>query len=343
MALLPTLLLLAPLSVEAVYGPPPPSACANFSPKGEKDLVPHLVCTPETKPTKLAVFFPGTGGEPQSLATFGNFSASSAGIHTIILAYPSSSKTKPETVGGLCANRTDGCFGQLRLVKQYGGSIGGLANNQTVTVSTREAGDTRLRTVLGALATKYPSAGWGSFIDGPPAGASTRPAWGKVIAAGHSQGAGQALLIGKNHSVDRVLMFAGVDDIVTQGPTGEELVPAPWVTDAGKTPASRLWGLGNVNGFCCRAWNTNWPSLGVPGPKADVDRPAAAPFGGSQYLCGNAGVPAKQGHGAVVQRVDLYADAWAFMLSSGGASGAAGAAAHGLLSASTPCSCPALG
>ena len=118
-------------------------------------------------------------------------------------------------------------------MKQYGGSIGGLANNQTVTVSTREAGDTRLRTVLGALATKYPSAGWGSFIDGPPAGASTRPAWGKVIAAGHSQGAGQALLIGKNHSVDRVLMFAGVDDIVTQGPTGEELVPAPWVIGHG--------------------------------------------------------------------------------------------------------------
>jgi hypothetical protein len=318
--------------------------CFNFAPADEQDLIPHLVCTPDatTKPTKLVVFFPGTNGKPTGQLTFGNFSSSSAGMHTIVLAYPDASATNPDTVGGLCYNRTDGCFGKLRLVKQYGGSIGGLVKHQTVTVSKREAADTRLRTVLDALAKQHPSAGWGSFIDGAPAGASTRPAWGKVVAAGHSQGAGQALLVGKNFSVDRVLMFAGVDDVVFPGATGEVVaVPAPWVADAGKTPASKLWGLGNVNGFCCGAWNANWPSLGVPGAEAGVDAPAVPPYGGSQYLCGDAGVPPKQAHGAVVQRADLYAGAWAYMLgASAGGSGSGSGNGSGRHSKDSPCACP---
>eukprot|EP00936_MAST-01D_sp_MAST-1D-sp1_P002675 g2675.t1 len=312
------------------------ASCELFSP--EQDLTPHLACAPASKaPSRLVVFFPGTGGKPENVETWAIFSVDS-GLHTLALAYPNNG-----TVGGLCYNRTDGCFVKLRRARQYGGTAAGLAGGQSVIVAKREAGDTRLRTALLALAESRPGAGWESFFRRNSSSAvGVEPLWERIVLAGHSQGAGQALLVGKDYSSERVLMFAGVDDVVPTA-NGTAVVPAPWISTAGATPASRLWGLGNVHGFCCLYWNANWPSLGVPGPPMSVDAPDTPPYGSSHFLCSAATVGNMyQAHGAVITRTDLYGAVWqqmlhgntnsnAYMRASGGTSAAAGI---------TPCACP---
>ena len=326
---------LALLAAAAAAASSPSAPCQPFSPEQERDLTPHLACTPAAAeaPSRLVVFFPGTGGKPAGVETWANFSAAS-GLHTLVLAYPNEG-----TVGGLCANRTDGCFVKLRRVRQYGGNVSGLAGGQTVSVPKREAGDTRLRTALLALAQSAPGAGWDHFFRGSSSSSSAagiEPAWERIVLAGHSQGAGQALLVSKDYNSERVLMFAGVDDVVpAANGTAVVAVPAPWIHAPGATPGSRLWGLGNVHGFCCQYWNVNWRSLGVPGQPVSVDAPVGPPYGSSHFLCSSAAVgDMYQAHGAVIQRADLYGAAWQQMLHGNGGTSAAGAGA-------APCVCPA--
>ena len=90
---------LALLAAAAAAASSPSAPCQPFSPEQERDLTPHLACTPAAAeaPSRLVVFFPGTGGKPAGVETWANFSAAS-GLHTLVLAYPNEG-----TVGGLCA------------------------------------------------------------------------------------------------------------------------------------------------------------------------------------------------------------------------------------------------
>ena len=92
----------------------------------------------------------------------------------------------------------------------------------------------------------------------------------------------------------------------------------------GATPPERLYGLGNARGFCCQAWNLNWPALNMSG-WADVDK--APPGGGAHMLCSHLDDGIK-GHGAVMQDAKAYGPSWTYMLTrAAGAAPAAGAPA----------------
>ncbi|WNG16519.1 BPSS1187 family protein [Cystobacter fuscus] len=92
-----------------------------------------------------------------------------------------------------------------------------------------------------------PSGGWGAYLT-PSNCTGTRNTaipcdivWNKLIVAGHSQGAGHAAVIGKDHLVDTVVMLAGPTDR-----TPEQTVPSYTLASSGlATPA----GGGNYRGL----------------------------------------------------------------------------------------------
>jgi hypothetical protein len=317
--------------------------CFSYNPDN-KD-VPHLVCPPapgSATQNRLSLFFPGTGAAPSGLGLWGAHT-SALGFHSLLLAYPNDG-----TVGSLCsgANVTKGCYRKVREARQYGGTVDYLFNSNsgkydtTVAVEPADSADARLKLALASLDGAYPSGGWGQYLDAKTGGV----AWSKVAVGGHSQGSGQALLVSKGELVERVLMFAGVDDVSTDGSGG--YVAGDWVAtppSSGGTPANRIWGLGNVRGFCCPYWSTaNWPALGMSGD------PASYLSGSSHQLCSDEAVigatasgKGMAGHNTVIYNDAIHAEAWTQMLMGSNTAAAAAAAAAAVGAKPTPA--PALG
>lgn len=213
--------------------------------------------------------------------------ATSLGYHFLGLAYPDA-----PTVNAACtytdrAGATDGdCFLHVRLARLSGGIYGGTDMHLPVTnVSQVDGGLFRLVVVLKQAEAADKS--WAQYLvqaglpqlTAPAAAAHTvlpptlplptpsfagvgssddGVAWRKVVLAGHSQGSGMALLLGKYKPVLRVVQLAGVDDVVQPA-----MVPAPWVTGQSVTPPHLLFGLGNINGFACEASLTTLPRTPV--------------------------------------------------------------------------------
>jgi hypothetical protein len=126
-----------------------------------------------------------------------------------------------------------------------------------------------------------------------------------------------ALLISKRFGVAGVAQLAGVDDVVQVSPTAGG--PAPWIPTPGVTPPERLYGLGNARGFCCQAWNINWPALNMSG-WADVDK---APPASGHMLCSHL-QDGDKGHGAVIQDAKSYGPSWTYMLTRAATVGESG-------------------
>ena len=201
------------------------------------------------------------------------------------------------------------CDYRIRMIRLYGGRYNATAP------CTSQAGCVEPASLGGMeqfQAAVKAQPGWQSFTDSAQPGGI---AWGKVVAAGHSQGAGMALLVGQQHALAQVVQLAGVDDI--SGATGRA---APWVRQngSGATAVSRVWGLGNVFGFCCEHWHATWPSIGMAGPMVSIDGGGGGggqPFGGSRQFCSRANSSGISGHGMPLQYAGyMYADVWTLML-----------------------------
>lgn len=76
----------------------------------------------------------------------------------------------------------------------------------------------RLKSLLSYLDSHFPDEEWGQYLD-----SDGEILWSSVIIAGHSQGAGHAFYIAKNHRVDHAVSFSWVD--VRNGSL------APWLTE----------------------------------------------------------------------------------------------------------------
>jgi hypothetical protein len=75
-----------------------------------------------------------------------------------------------------------------------------------------------------------PKGGWDQYVkDG-------KPVWNRIIAAGHSQGAGHVAYIGKKYETDAVFMFSGPQDYM-EGPKKA----APWEAEKSATSPSRFF------------------------------------------------------------------------------------------------------
>ncbi len=59
--------------------------------------------------------------------------------------------------------------------------------------------------------------------------------WDRIVVGGHSQGAGHAAFLAKEHNLAGIIIFAGPGDFVTgRG-------PAPWLYEENVTPSERMY------------------------------------------------------------------------------------------------------
>jgi hypothetical protein len=245
-------------------------------------LDPHFVILDQsvTLLNKLVVFFPGSFGKVtrqqiiiQELAHLG--------YHIINLSYPNS-----WTVGGLCRQQNDpNALEKVRLE-----IISGQGCSEILKISRPNSIENRLVKLLEYLSLKYPQQKWGQYLD------NSLPKWDQIIVTGHSQGGGHAALIGKLHSVTRVVMLAAPADFSWVSSTS-----APWLSKPGQTSPERYYGFTHIQDEGYDHIQNAWELLGMTnyGSLVNVDQ-QQPPYNYSHCLITNRmpDVPNKY-HGSV--------------------------------------------
>ncbi|MBS1917095.1 MAG: hypothetical protein JST87_12530 [Bacteroidetes bacterium] len=161
------------------------------------DLNNHYVYIDTTGPLKntLVVFLPGTGAEPKNYRGIVQ-EAAGLGYHAIGLMY-----VNDVLINGACSSTNDiTCHSNARRE-----IIDGIDRSQYVSVDPSNSIMNRLVKLLEYLQNKYPSQNWGQFLNGG------QPNWPKIIVAGHSQGGGNAAVIGVYYPVKRAIIFSDID------------------------------------------------------------------------------------------------------------------------------------
>ncbi|NOT47494.1 MAG: hypothetical protein HOP17_07060, partial [Acidobacteria bacterium] len=263
-----------------------------------------------TPKNQLFVFLPGTGGVAINQREI-NHTAADLGFHAANLTYPND-----EAVNSLCGGfSTDlDCYGNVRLETKDGTDRTAL-----VTVNRANSIENRLIKVLIYLRDQFPADNWGQFLID-----NTTINWSKIVVSGHSQGGGHAGIIGRYHSVVRVIMFAAMDF------NGATQSPANWIALPNSTPnassTDKFWAFSHqqdeqVN-FSILSTRI-WPAYGLPpfGSILNVDG-ASPPYGNTHSLtsdrvCDNF-------HGCVVvdarlvreNGIPVYKPVWEYLLSN---------------------------
>lgn len=168
---------------------------------------------------KLVLMIPGTGG-----SAFSNMdiqkSLSNMGFHVIGLDYDN------KVITTACTNSADPtCFDHFRQEIVFGTPV-----SEKTTVDSANSIYNRFYKLLLYLKKTDPAGRWDTYLSGD------QIKWSKIIVAGHSQGAGHAAYLAKRFKVARAVMLSGPQDYFSKLDQ-----PAPWLSNKGKTPASRLY------------------------------------------------------------------------------------------------------
>lgn len=180
---------------------------------------PHLVVQPagHVNRHQLLVMIPGTGGSAADFRSFDSCFAA-MGYYVVTLDYPNS------VITTVCSKSEDStCFDNFRREIMFGTPV-----SDKVAVDSANCIVSRVTALLVYLAKR--DAGWQTFIQ------QGKVRWDKVIAAGHSQGAGHAAYMGKQFVLRGVLMFSGPQDYLQYFN-----MPARWQRENGRTPVNRYY------------------------------------------------------------------------------------------------------
>ncbi|RFS26523.1 hypothetical protein DVR12_01680 [Chitinophaga silvatica] len=183
----------------------------------------HLVVQPAREKNKnlLIIMIPGTGGNAadQRFKTLDS-SLAVEGYSVISLDYVN------QVVTTVCSKSTDStCFDNFRQEIFYGTPV-----SDKVKVDSVNSILNRITKLLVYLEKNDPKGGWANFIR------NGKPRWDRIIAAGHSQGAGHAGFIGQHYAVKGVMMLSGPQDYLQEFNS-----PAAWQRQKGKTPVDKYY------------------------------------------------------------------------------------------------------
>jgi hypothetical protein len=235
----------------------------------------------------LYLFLPATSAKPSDY-TLIQQEAVDLGYHVIGLAYPN-----VDAVVGICNPTSTYSERQACYLNVRQQTVGGIPRDTTYThVSDANTIYNRLTKLLVYMGENYPDEGWGGFLD-----ETGSPKWSRIVVAGHSQGGGNAALIGKLNLVARVVMISSPPDGCFDhdglpgslpgctDPNGTPLVGAQWTSPGGfglpsLTPADRYYGLAHQSEFAITPMRANWGRLGLAalGPAVSPDPPNAPPY-----------------------------------------------------------------
>lgn len=174
---------------------------------------------------RLFLFLVGTKGNAEKSLTLDSAFAR-WGYHAISLDY------EDQVLAAICVHSLDkACFDHYREAIVTGAPVSG-----KISVNRDNSILNRLNKLLAYLVKQDPDGGWSEFY------ANGQPVWGRIVVAGHSQGAGHAAYLGKMFATDEVLMFSGPQDYLN-----DLDMPAPWLAQPTATSQSRYFAFLNVN------------------------------------------------------------------------------------------------
>ena len=271
-------------------------------------LEPHLVAFDARAATRnqLFLFLCGSHGQPARQRQITALAAR-MGYHAVNLRYPNA-----WTVGGLCRPTGDtGCHRKLRLE-----ILDGIDRTGLLRIGTANSIDNRLTRLLRHLAHHEPDMDWAQFLG--PDGIR----WDKSLVAGHSQGGGHAGIIGKEHEVLRVVMFAAPADYIES-----RAAHADWLALPGATPPERYFGFVHARDDGVERILSAWELLGMAGagPIVDVGH-EGPPYRGSRRLISDLDdIPRAKFHSGIVHDnltptdaagLPSYEPVWRYLLST---------------------------
>ncbi len=259
---------------------------------------------------QLFVFFPGTGGVAFNYLEINN-TAADLGFHAVNLTYPNN-----EAVNDLCGfpNTNLDCYGNVRLeIKD------GIDRTSLVNISRANSIENRLIKLLIYLRNNAPNDNWGQFLIN-----DETLNWSKIIVSGHSQGGGHAGIIGRYHSVVRVVMFAAMDF------NGLANSPANWIALPATTPNAstpdKFWAFSHTRDEAVNFTILStriWTAYGMTnyGAITNVDS-SAPPFNNTHSLTSN--IECDNFHGCIAadarlvrqNGVPVFKPVWEYLLSN---------------------------
>ncbi|MDP7006303.1 MAG: hypothetical protein QF718_08860 [Phycisphaerales bacterium] len=212
------------------------------APKGDSWLVheiygDHWVMWNGEKPNSeyLYLFMPGSGQLPEVRSELVLKSTAEVGLRAIGLAYQNEG-----SVSDKCWTSKDSdCMEKVRMERIYGDDT-----SDEVECSYDESVVGLLRLLLVELDEQHPEMDWRKWLD-----ESGNPRWENIIVSGHSQGAGNAAFIARDHKVVRVIMYAGPYDRDTTGRVDykEKLYgEVNWISEEAITPRNRFYAFYHV-------------------------------------------------------------------------------------------------
>jgi hypothetical protein len=173
---------------------------------------------------RLVLMIEGTGSAAQDLFSF-DTSIAALGYAVISLDYPDN------VITTTCSNSTDrSCFDGFRQEIVFGTPVSPIVEVDSVNCLYN-----RLLQFLHYLVLRDPGQGWGEYIQGDLI------QWDKIIAGGHSQGAGHAAFLGKHFPLARVLIFSGPQDYLAVYHT-----PSGWLSGKSMTAPSQYYAFLHV-------------------------------------------------------------------------------------------------
>ncbi|CAL1517664.1 BPSS1187 family protein [Chitinophaga sp. MM2321] len=168
---------------------------------------------------RLILMIPGTGGSAASSRMFDSCFAT-MGYHVISLDY------KNNVITTVCSKSEDStCFDHFREEIMFGTPV-----SDKVEVDTLNSIVNRFTRLLVYLSAHDPEGNWGQFIK------HGQPRWDRIVAAGHSQGAGHAAYLGKSFRLSGVMLFSGPQDYLQA-----YQMPAGWQGESSRTSVTRYY------------------------------------------------------------------------------------------------------
>ncbi len=183
----------------------------------------------------LYLFMPGSGQLPEIRSEWVLESAAEVGLRAIGLAYQNNG-----SVSDKCWTSKDpDCMEKVRMERIYGVDTSG-----EVECSYEESVVGLLGLLLVELDESHPEMDWLKWLD-----ETGSPRWEQIIVAGHSQGAGNAAFIARDHKVVRAIMYAGPydrDATVKVDYKDKIYGEVNWINDASITPRNRFFAFYHV-------------------------------------------------------------------------------------------------
>jgi hypothetical protein len=230
-----------------VYAIAPHDTDASINRFDNDNLVIYRHSTAANAP--LLVFMPGTGGTPASARLFMDL-ASKLGYRVIGLMYDDT-----PAVNVVCPPVPDPkCSESFRQKRIYGDNVTNIIDD-----TPAESIVARLTKLLDYLNAHYPNDGWAGYL------ADGKPNWARIAVSGHSQGAGMAAFIAKDHEVYRVVLFSSPWDFYNPG---RQL--ASWLFKPPATPLDRWFAVYHAHEPDAGLMSRTYPALGIPASQRQV-------------------------------------------------------------------------